>query len=75
MALMGRTAVHTGKMVTWEETMKSNFQYVSRHRPHDVRHAGPDAGRARRDLRLPAAGVHQGGVIAAAARSRLGGTP
>lgn len=28
-ALMGRTAVHTGQMVTWEEMMKSNFQYVA----------------------------------------------
>ena len=27
-ALMGRTAVHTGKMITWEEMTKSNFQYV-----------------------------------------------
>ena len=28
-ALMGRTAVHTGQMVTWDEQMKSDFQYVS----------------------------------------------
>jgi predicted dehydrogenase len=28
-ALMGRTAVHTGKLVTIEETEKSNFQYVA----------------------------------------------
>jgi predicted dehydrogenase len=28
-ALMGRTAVHTGKMITWEEIAKSNFQYVA----------------------------------------------
>ena len=28
-ALMGRTAVHTGRMVTWEEAMESNFQYVA----------------------------------------------
>lgn len=27
-ALMGRTAVHTGKMVTWDEQLKSNFEYV-----------------------------------------------
>ena len=27
-AIMGRTAVHTGRLVTWEETLKSNFQYV-----------------------------------------------
>jgi len=27
-ALMGRTAVHTGKMITWEEMTKSSFQYV-----------------------------------------------
>jgi predicted dehydrogenase len=27
-ALMGRTAAHTGKVVTWDEMMKSNFQYV-----------------------------------------------
>ncbi len=28
-ALMGRTAVHTGKLVTWEEQVKSDFQYVA----------------------------------------------
>jgi predicted dehydrogenase len=28
-ALMGRTAVHTGKMVTWDEQMKSDFQFVA----------------------------------------------
>ena len=27
-ALMGRTAVHSGQMVTWDEQMKSDFQYV-----------------------------------------------
>ncbi len=46
-ALMGRTAVHTGKMITWDEQMKSDFQFVA-----DVDHltfespapikAGPD---------------------------------
>ncbi len=28
-ALMGRTAVHTGKLITWEEMLKSKFQYVA----------------------------------------------
>ncbi|MCR4415614.1 MAG: Gfo/Idh/MocA family oxidoreductase [Thermoguttaceae bacterium] len=28
-ALMGRTAVHTGKMVTWDEQIKSDFQFVA----------------------------------------------
>ncbi len=28
-ALMGRTAVHTGKMVTWDEQIQSNFQFVA----------------------------------------------
>ena len=27
-ALMGRTAVHTGKLVTWDEMLASNFEYV-----------------------------------------------
>ncbi len=46
-ALMGRMAVHTGAMITWDQAMKSNFQYVQ-----DVDHmtfdtpapiqAGPD---------------------------------
>ena len=27
-AIMGRTAAHTGKMITWDEQMKSDFQYV-----------------------------------------------
>ena len=26
-AMMGRAAVHTGKIVTWEEAMASNFRY------------------------------------------------
>ena len=25
---MGRAAVHTGKMVTWDDAVKSEFQYV-----------------------------------------------
>jgi predicted dehydrogenase len=28
-ALMGRTAVHTGQMVSWDEQLKSDFQYVA----------------------------------------------
>jgi len=46
-ALMGRTATHTGKLVTWDEQMQSDFEYVK-----DVDHmtfetpapiqAGPD---------------------------------
>jgi predicted dehydrogenase len=28
-AIMGRAAVHTGKMVTWEEVMASNFQFCA----------------------------------------------
>lgn len=28
-AIMGRAAVHTGKIVTWEEAMASNFQFCS----------------------------------------------
>ncbi|MFZ5832464.1 MAG: Gfo/Idh/MocA family protein [Planctomycetota bacterium] len=28
-AVMGRTAAHTGKMITWEETLNSTFQYVA----------------------------------------------
>jgi hypothetical protein len=28
-AIMGRAAVHTGKVVTWEEAMASNFQFCS----------------------------------------------
>ena len=28
-AIMGRAAVHTGKMVTWEEAMASNFQFCA----------------------------------------------
>jgi predicted dehydrogenase len=27
-ALMGRMAVHTGQMVTWDQAMQSNFEYV-----------------------------------------------
>ena len=27
-ALMGRMAAHTGKFITWDEAMKSNFQFV-----------------------------------------------
>jgi hypothetical protein len=27
-ALMGRMATHTGQMVTWDQAMNSNFQYV-----------------------------------------------
>ena len=27
-ALMGRMATHTGQMVTWDEAMKSDFQFV-----------------------------------------------
>jgi predicted dehydrogenase len=27
-ALMGRMAVHTGQMVTWDEALQSNFEYV-----------------------------------------------
>ena len=27
---MGRAAVHTGKIVTWEEAMASNFQFCSK---------------------------------------------
>lgn len=46
-ALMGRTAVHTGKMVTWDEMMASNFQYVADidNMTFDTEapiHAGPD---------------------------------
>jgi hypothetical protein len=26
---MGRAAVHTGKIVTWEEAMASNFQFYA----------------------------------------------
>ena len=28
-ALMGRMAVHTGKHITWDQAMKSNFQFVA----------------------------------------------
>jgi predicted dehydrogenase len=28
-AIMGRAAVHTGKIITWEEAMASNFQFCS----------------------------------------------
>jgi predicted dehydrogenase len=28
-AIMGRAAVHTGKMITWEEAMASNFQFCA----------------------------------------------
>jgi predicted dehydrogenase len=28
-AIMGRAAVHTGKIITWEEAMNSNFQFCS----------------------------------------------
>ena len=46
-ALMGRTAVHTGQLITWDEMMKSNFQYVpdidqmTFDTPAPI-HAGPD---------------------------------
>ncbi len=28
-AIMGRAAVHTGQVVTWEQAMASNFQFCS----------------------------------------------
>ena len=46
-ALMGRAATHTGKYITWEQVMKSDFQFIddidniSFETPAPI-HAGPD---------------------------------
>ncbi len=44
--IMGRAAIHSGKIITWDEAMASNFQLVPEDRPDGRRHAPagqPDA--------------------------------
>ena len=53
-ALMGRAAVHSGKIVTWEEAMASNFQFCPDIASLDGRQ--PAAGPCRRRGPLPGAG-------------------
>ena len=52
--IMGRAAVHSGKLVTWDEAMASNFQFCPNVDALDYRH--PAARPGRRRGALPRAG-------------------
>ena len=51
--LMGRAAMHMGRVITWEEMLQSDFEFLPEHRRDDRRQ--PAAGDARREWLLPGA--------------------
>lgn len=51
-AIMGRAAVHSGRIITWEEALKSSFQFCSR--VDELSDRSPAPGHADAQGRYPA---------------------
>ena len=60
--MMGRAAIHSGKIITWDEAMASNFQWCPQHRRDERKQPPADPGRRPGRYPVPMPGSVDGNV-------------
>ena len=68
---MGRMATHTGQLVTWDQALSSDFQFVA-DIDNTTSDTPPPSTTPRQPLPLPSAGVDERILIRRSPRTRAG---